>query len=121
MPEGRQAVLFCQLFEHRFSLMPEGGVTEVMACGDGAGKFRIETEIGGNGVADRFHMLDMFDAGADVVVGHIEEDLRFALQPTVGQRVQNAVIVPLKGRTDMPSVLHSADVAASPPDRQANS
>ena len=85
MLEGSQAPLLGKLRDDPLPHMAEWRVAEVMSHADGPGELCIKAERAADGGGDGSHVQHMLHAGADMVIGGGEEDLRLMLEPPEGR------------------------------------
>ena len=83
------------------AMVPERGVAQVVAEGDGLGQVFVERERLGDGPRDLRHLEGVRQAGPVVVAGGREEHLRLVLEASEGLRMQDAITVALERRPDI--------------------
>ena len=100
VPELSQPLFLADFVQEDFSRMSERSVAQVVSHGDGIGQFGIQSEETGNGAADRYDVVHMFDPGADAVIVGMEKDLRLGFETGVGQGVEYAAVVAVEFAAD---------------------
>ena len=98
-PQGLLVVLEApghDLAQQPLPRVPEGGVPQVVAQGDGLGEVLVEAQAPGDGAGDAADLQGVGHPGAVVIPLRLEEHLGLVLQPPEGVGVDDAVGVPLE-------------------------
>ena len=102
VPEGSVQMPPAYFIDDLLALMTEGRMSQIVPDGDRARKLRVESQVTGDGMTRGFDMGDMLHPCADMIVLDVKEHLRLMLEPSVGQTVQDPVVVPRKLCPDLP-------------------
>ena len=103
-PQALEIVLKAPVISHQdikgiLSRMAEGGMPQVVGQGDGLGELFVEAQFAGDPPGDLCHLQGVCKAGPVIVPLVVDKDLCLILQPPKGGAVDNAVPIPLKGRS----------------------
>ena len=88
--QGMEGVLPC---------MSEGGMPQIMGQGDRLGELFVEPQLAGDAAGDLRHLKGMGKAGTVVITLVVDEDLGLVFQPPERGAVDDAITIPLEGRT----------------------
>jgi hypothetical protein len=91
MLKGWQAVSDAEFRQEFFPVMPERGVTEIVAQGDSLNKVFIKSQETADGPGYPGYELDMEDPVGDVVVVHKMKNLGFVNIPYIGAGMEDSV------------------------------
>ena len=86
--------------ERCLARVPERGMPEVVAEPDRLGEIFVQLQRAGDHARDPARFERVRHAGAVVVAGRVDEDLRLSLQATKRLRVEDPVAVALERRAD---------------------
>lgn len=89
-----------QFIEDGFTGMAEGGMTEIMAVGNGLDQIFIESHGASDGAGYLAHLQGMGEPGPVMIAGRRQKNLRFMLETPVRLTVNNPVPVSLKSTAD---------------------
>jgi len=84
-------VLLAKSGEDPFAIMAEGGVTDVVAQGDGFDEVLVEAQVTADGAGNLGQELDVEDPVADVLVFYEIKDLGLVDIAGIGSGMQDAV------------------------------
>ena len=87
------AVIAHEMVEFVFAGVAEGGVADVVGEADGFGEVFVDVEGAGEGAADGGHFHGVGESGAVVIVGAVDEYLRFVFEATEASAMEDAVAV----------------------------
>ena len=91
--------------ERLLARVAERRMAHVVAEPDRLGEVFVQPQRPGDAACDPGRLERVRHAGAEVVAGRVDEDLRLALQPAERLRVEDSVAVSLKGRAQSTFVL----------------
>jgi hypothetical protein len=101
VPECFMQLLFTDLSQDPFSQMTKRGVTQIMGIGNSLNQFRIQAQILTNRSTDRSDLIDMFDAGANMIILCRKKHLRLMFQSAICRRMNDTRKIAAKFRAEV--------------------